>query len=111
MAEARATTLEIVNRFIKGVEKTIEIKKVVLFGSHATGLFDEWSDIDIAIVSDDFEGMDNQQRLLMLSKIGWQQNATEIDALGFTQAEFESNDPLSLVTEIKEHGIIVYEEL
>ncbi len=110
MATARATTLEVINRFIKGAEKTIDVRKVVLFGSHATGLFNEWSDIDIAIISDDFEGTDNHERLLRLSKIGWQQEATEIDALGFTQAEFESDDPLSLVTEIKEHGIVVYEK-
>jgi predicted nucleotidyltransferase len=34
----------------------ITIEQAVLFGSYAKGTFDEWSDIDLALVSSAFEG-------------------------------------------------------
>ncbi len=38
-------------------ENGIEISAIYIFGSYANGDFDlEWSDIDIAIVSDNFSG-------------------------------------------------------
>lgn len=110
MAKARASTLKAINRFIKAVEEKISVKKVLLYGSHATGRPGKWSDIDIAVISDDFEGMDMRERLLMLNKIAWNQKVTEIDALGYTGAEFEVENALDLTSEIKEHGIVVYEK-
>jgi predicted nucleotidyltransferase len=48
---------EIINNYLKSLEAHhIRIRKVVLFGSYVTGKADEWSDIDVALVSDDFEG-------------------------------------------------------
>jgi predicted nucleotidyltransferase len=52
----------------KRIEKTIKsyieqlesigvhVQQAILFGSYANGKYDEWSDIDLAIVSDDFAG-------------------------------------------------------
>jgi predicted nucleotidyltransferase len=43
--------------FIKELEKDkLKISKVFLFGSYAKNQANEWSDIDLAIVSDDFTG-------------------------------------------------------
>jgi uncharacterized protein len=48
---------EIINNYLKSLEAHhIRIRKVVLFGSFVTGKADEWSNIDVALVSDDFEG-------------------------------------------------------
>ena len=110
MVKRRTSALTVINKFIQAAGKKIDIKKVVLFGSHATGRFHTWSDIDIAVISDDFEGMNKKDRLIMLSKIAWEQKITEVDALGYTEAEFATESPLDLVAEIKEHGIVVYEK-
>ena len=37
-------------------EHHIPIQQVFLFGSYATGNYTEWSDIDLALVSEVFEG-------------------------------------------------------
>ncbi len=34
----------------------IHIDRAILFGSYAAGTFDEWSDIDLALVSESFKG-------------------------------------------------------
>ncbi|MCL6472589.1 MAG: nucleotidyltransferase domain-containing protein [Firmicutes bacterium] len=110
MDKARASTRQAIDRFIRVAEKKINIEKVILFGSYATGEVHEWSDIDIAVISSDFKDMDNRERLLLLNRIAWDAGVTEIDALGYTRQEFDSDDPLDLVTEIKEHCIVVYEK-
>ena len=47
----------IANEFLKRLgENNIHIEEALLFGSQVKGGADKWSDIDIALVSDDFEG-------------------------------------------------------
>jgi predicted nucleotidyltransferase len=47
----------IIKRFIDELEKNnIPIKEAILFGSYAKGNYHDWSDIDLALVSDAFEG-------------------------------------------------------
>jgi predicted nucleotidyltransferase len=49
--------LELVKELISQISKDdIRIEKAYLFGSHAKGTADDWSDIDIALVSNDFSG-------------------------------------------------------
>jgi len=73
MAVVADEALDVVKRFIVSVkEANIRISRVVLFGSHAKGDANEWSDIDIAIVSDDFSGIpfyDNKMLLPFLLKV------------------------------------------
>lgn len=46
---------EVINNYLESLEAHhIRIRKVVLFGSYVTGKANEWSDIDVALVSDDF---------------------------------------------------------
>lgn len=53
----------IIDDFIKKLEKNdIHIKKGILFGSQVSGSAHTWSDIDIAIFSDDFEGIRHKDR-------------------------------------------------
>lgn len=57
MAQIPPRVSDIVKRFIDELEKNhIPVKRAVLFGSYATGTYNQWSDIDLAIVSDVFEG-------------------------------------------------------
>lgn len=47
--------LNSINEFIKEIKKHYNITAIILFGSYAKGTENENSDIDIAIISDDFE--------------------------------------------------------
>jgi predicted nucleotidyltransferase len=109
MVKSRTTALETIQRFLAEANKKIGIKKVVLYGSVAKGRSRRWSDIDIAVISDNFTGMSHKERLTMLKKIAWDAGTTEIDALGYTEKEFSVDSPLDLVSEIKEYGEVVFE--
>ena len=57
MAQVSSEILQIVNRYVAALEEHgIRLKAAVLFGSCASGKAHEWSDIDVALVSDDFQG-------------------------------------------------------
>jgi len=56
-AEIKRETLDMINEYISELNlNNFRIKTAVLFGSYAKGSYDEWSDIDLALVSDDFTG-------------------------------------------------------
>ena len=58
MAQVPDKILELINKFIEEVKKdNITISKAVLFGSYSNNTYHEYSDIDIAVVSEDFEGI------------------------------------------------------
>ena len=61
----------IVNLFVRNlVKEGITVEKVLLYGSYASKLFHENSDVDIAIVSSDF-GKDKFEEGKLLLKIAW----------------------------------------
>ena len=57
MAQIPDKISSIIERFLEELKKNdINIEQAILFGSYAQGTFTTWSDIDIALVSSDFEG-------------------------------------------------------
>lgn len=98
------TVKETINRYIKALEKNkIPIKRAVLFGSYVTGKFTEWSDIDIALVSEAFEGVRmndrNKIRRITLSI------SSDLEPLPFRPEDFNPSDPF--VREILETGVTI----
>ena len=97
----------------KRIEKTIKsyieqlesigvhVQQVILFGSYANGKYDEWSDIDLAIVSDDFAGNRFNDRN-KIRKLTLKLNS-DISPLPFRPEDFNDSD--YFVKEILETGI------
>lgn len=54
-----------INKFIEEIKKQYDIKEIILFGSYAKGTETEDSDIDIAIISDDFKDIYEAMAILM----------------------------------------------
>jgi uncharacterized protein len=79
----------------------IFIKDAYLFGSYAKGSNDEWSDIDIALISDSFEGIRTKDRdkirRLTLSV------SSSFEVMPFHPKDFSLENPLA--KEIIETGI------
>jgi uncharacterized protein len=51
-----SSVIDKVNRFTEQVRKIMPVSMVILFGSFARGTENNWSDIDIAIVTDKLDG-------------------------------------------------------
>lgn len=99
------------NKIIEKVKKLKEefikngykINQIYLFGSFASGKNKKDSDIDVAVVSDDFSGNRFKDSLKIISFKLKVDNRLEI--IPFHSSDFNINDPL--VNEIKKDGIKV----
>jgi len=99
------------NRYIAYLQKHLALEKAILFGSYAYGTPREGSDIDLMVLSSAFEEMPYPRRLERLSVLAWRTGVGDIEALGHTAEEFEEASDLSLLGEVREQGVVVYERM
>ena len=102
MAKIPDQIREILRKYIHTLEeKHIHIQRAVLFGSYADGRANEWSDIDIALVSDSFDGdrFDDRGKIRKITL----SVSSDISPLPFRPEDFITENPF--VREILEKGI------
>ncbi len=102
----RKTAIKLINDFISAcAERNITFQKVILFGSVASGRTHQYSDIDVAFVSDQFTGNPFYDlKSLNPIKIA-DHKFLDIEPLTFTPKEFESGDDTFLEEVVKKTGI------
>lgn len=105
MDQIPSKVLSIIKRFIDELEKNkIPIREAILFGSYSRGDYHEWSDIDIALVSDAFEGERFHDRN-MIRRIKLEISC-DLEALPYRPEDFTSDDPF--VQKIIQTGMRVH---
>ena len=96
--------ITIVQNYAKEIEQQgINLKNVVLFGSFAKGTQHEWSDIDVALVADEFTGKIADYDLF--APIGIKKPYVRIETKTYPTDYFQTGDPF--VEEIKQQGIVI----
>jgi hypothetical protein len=93
----------IIKGFIARLEQEIPVQEVILFGSYAQGNPKDYSDIDLAVISDWFEGKPPIENLKFLMRIASRYNNL-IEALPFTGKEYQTIDQRSLLARIVQTG-------
>lgn len=92
MAEVPDKIIDVIKKFIAEAEKlNIKFQRVVLFGSYANNSYKDWSDIDLAIVSDDFEGIRFYDNLKLSMAII--NSDVKIETHPFLPEEFNEENP------------------
>ena len=90
-------------------EKGVKISKIILFGSQSTGKATIDSDVDILIISPDFQNKDifERARLTKEAEIKTiKKFRVPLDIVTLTSEEFESGS--SLITEFARKGKVMY---
>lgn len=102
MVVVSGEVIGIIRKFINMISAGgLHPERVILFGSYANGTENMWSDIDIAIVSQDFQGVRFYDRRMVnpyLIKVD-----TRIEPHPFRPDDFNEEDPF--VREILKQGI------
>jgi predicted nucleotidyltransferase len=107
MAQTRQKIKTVVSRYIRNLESLgIDVQKVIIFGSQAKGTFNEDSDIDIAVVSKDFETMDLWERARYLGRAA-RGIPYPIEVLGFSPSQLKKIERGTILDEITRSGIEV----
>lgn len=95
-----------VERFLKALEKKYKIEKAVVFGSRVGDDYLETSDIDVLLVSKDFEGIPFVDRMSKLYEF-WK-GKISLEALCYTPQEFaKKKKQIGIVSEAVKNGIEV----
>ena len=100
---ALSSQVEMVKRaiaFINDVSREIKVEEVYVVGSRARGDYLDISDIDLVIISRDFEGLNYRQRIDKLSKF----SRAGVEFFTYTPSEWK-NPPSLYVVEMKKEAI------
>jgi len=97
--------IDTVRDFVKDVQALgVHLHKIILYGSYAKGGQHEWSDIDVALVADEFTGVGILDRKLF-SRVNIQDKYMLIETKTYPTAYFQQGDPL--IEEIMKTGMEV----
>jgi predicted nucleotidyltransferase len=95
--------IEIVRNYVHDVElHGVHLKNVILYGSFAKGTQHEWSDIDVALVADEFTGFYFNDSDLF-PYVGIKKPYIRIEAKTYPTEYFKQGDPF--INEIIKTGI------
>ena len=98
--------VKIISDFKDILEKNeIHVNKMVLFGSYATGNNMPDSDIDLAVISDDFKDKDYWERIQLLSEAIYE-IFQPIEASAFTTEEWDAKT--SIIARYAEKGELIF---
>ena len=102
MAQLPDKVKNTIDSYLRALSRNnIPIKEAILFGSYARGNYQEWSDIDIALVSDIFDGnrIDDKDKIRKITL----SISSEIEVIPFSPNDFNLQNPF--VKEILTTGI------
>jgi predicted nucleotidyltransferase len=107
MAEPRRQITTLIHRYVAALEaRDIPVERVILFGSHAVGHPQKWSDVDIAVISPKFDELSLLERYEQLGLANRELQAP-LDVVGFSPSQVANCEPGSFLAEILKTGVAV----
>jgi len=98
---------EIKNRAVEAVKALARrgiVRAAYVFGSHANGRFDEWSDIDVAAFIEGIESWDIWQRTKIMAQVQMEVGY-DIEPHLFPAAALQNPKPESFAADVVKKGI------
>lgn len=89
--------------YIEVLKKDISIQEVILYGSYAKERGKINSDVDLAIISNEF-GKNSQQDGKYLFRKLWDVKSAGIEPIGYSPKDFYTSNPSPLLYEIRKYG-------
>lgn len=90
--------------------RNVRISKIVFFGSSSKGSQSEDSDIDLLVLSDEFENMNIFQKAKVTDGLEWilvKEYKKPFDILYYSNSDWENSSNL-IITEAKKNGRTLY---
>lgn len=109
MAKTAANTEEIIKQTIEFLQKRAKVDQAILFGSHAREEADEWSDVDLAVISPDFARMTHSKLMDLLVEVALAVDPS-IEVRAFTPRDLKEARPTNFLGHILAEGKVVYKD-
>ena len=98
----QTAAIETVRSYAHEIQATgLHLRNVILYGSFAKGTQNQWSDIDVALVADEFEGLPTD--IYHFVSIAIKKPYIRIEPNTYQTVYFNESDPF--IEEIKKTGI------
>jgi predicted nucleotidyltransferase len=107
--ETATRTEEIVRLAIERLQQKIQVQQVILFGSHALGQADAWSDVDLAVVSPDFSRMSHRKIMDLLVEVALAVDSS-VEIRPYTPRDLREARPTNFLGHILAAGKVVYKD-
>ena len=109
MLEKRVENLtKLLSDFVNELQKEVRVDRVYLYGSYARNSEHDFSDIDVAVISPDFEG-GTEHDYLILGKAALKVNPL-IEAKPYRPEDLKNLSPAEFLAEVLRTGRIVYDK-
>jgi predicted nucleotidyltransferase len=108
-AAAATRTENLIRQTIEYLSRKVRVQQAILFGSHARGEADEWSDVDLAVISSDFAGMSHAKRMDLLVEISLAVDPS-VEVRPYTPRDLKEARPTNFLGHILAEGKVVYEQ-
>ena len=109
MATATTELEQGIQDFVHKLKKGVRVEAVILYGSHAHGTLHSGSDVDLAVISPDFEGLPLWQRQEAIARVTVHRYPG-LSPLGYPSSEYHNPGRHSFLGEIIRTGKVVYHE-
>ena len=83
--------------------------QAVLFGSHARGDADQWSDVDLAVVSSDFSQLSHTRLMDLLVEVSLAVDPS-VEVRPYTPKDLKEARPTNFFGHILAEGKVVYKD-
>lgn len=107
--KAAIRTEELVRRAIDYLRQRVRVDQAILFGSHARGNTDEWSDIDLAVISVDFARMSHPKLMDLLVEVSLAVDPS-VEVRPYTPRDLREARPSNFLGHIVREGKVVYRD-
>lgn len=96
-----------VREYLSAVQQQgIPVQFGVIFGSHATGHADAWSDIDLLVVSSRFDGPRRREDINLLWRLAARTDS-RVEPIPVGQRQFEEDDSSAIIEIARREGQVV----
>lgn len=103
----KTKALTAIESFRKNLEAVgVRSTTIILYGSYARGDWNEWSDIDVIVISEDFQNLSYWERIDKFVEAIYPTRAP-IEAVAMTPEEWEKGE--SMIVQIARDGDLVFE--
>lgn len=100
---------ELARRAIEYLRQRVWVDQAILFGSNARGNADEWSDIDLAVISRDFDRMSHQKLIDLVVEVSLSVDPS-VEIRPYTPRDLREARPTNFLGHILREGKVVYKD-
>ena len=102
-------TEEIIRRAVERLRQEIRVDQAILFGSHAQGDADAWSDVDLAVISPDFSRLSHHKVIGLLAEVALAVDPS-VEIRPYTPWDLREARPTNFLGHILAVGKVMYED-